>query len=69
MIFKIKSVFTYKMTTRQFNIKDRTYYFYNDLINVLNFETNNLKIDKKNGKSLIFILLATLIKANHQSEK
>ena len=35
------------MTTRQLNIKDRTYYFYNDLINVLNFEANNLKLDKK----------------------
>ena len=35
------------MTTRQLNIKDRTYYFYNDLINVLNFEASNLKLDKK----------------------
>ena len=52
MIFKIKSVFTYKMTTRQSNIKDRTYYFYNDLINVLNFEANNLKLDKKSWKDI-----------------
>ena len=36
------------MTTRQLNIKDRTYYFYNDLINVLNFVASNLKLDKKN---------------------
>ena len=40
-------VFNYKMTTRQLNIKNRTYYFYNDLINVLNFEANNSKLDKK----------------------
>ena len=31
-------VFNYKKTTRQLNIKNRTYYFYNDLINVINFE-------------------------------
>ena len=36
------------MAVKQLNIKNRTYYFYNDLINALNFEPNNLKLDKKN---------------------
>ena len=36
------------MTTRQLNIKNRSYYFYNDLINIMNFEANDLKLDKKN---------------------
>ena len=40
------------MTTKQLNIKNRSYYFYNDLINVLNFEASNLKLDKKNWKDL-----------------
>ena len=40
------------MTTRQLNIKNRTYYFYNDLINILNFEASNLKIDKKIWKDI-----------------
>ena len=35
------------MTTKQLNIKNRSYYFYSDLINILNFEANNLKLDKK----------------------
>ena len=35
------------MTTKQLNIKNRTYYFYNDLINVLNVEVSNLTLDKK----------------------
>ena len=52
-----------KDTTRQLNIKDKTYYFYNDLINVLNFEASHLKLDKKQGKKLIFILLVMLIKS------
>ena len=40
------------MTTRQLNIKNRSYYFYNDLINVLNFEASDLKLDKKTWKEL-----------------
>ena len=35
------------MTTKQLNIKDRSYYFYNDIINLWNFDGRNLKIDKK----------------------
>ena len=35
------------MTTKQLNTKNKTYYFYNDLINILGFEVNNLKLVKK----------------------
>ena len=35
------------MTTKQINIKNRTYYFYNDLININNFDLNMLKLDKR----------------------
>ena len=52
------------MTAKQLNIKNRTYYFYNDLINVLNFKPINLKLDKKHRNTLIFIILAMLIKIN-----
>ena len=40
------------MTARQLNIKNRTYYFYNDLINAINFEASNLKLDKKTWKDI-----------------
>ena len=40
------------MTTKQLNIKNRTYYFYNDLINALNFEPIYLKLDKKTSKDI-----------------
>ena len=40
------------MTTRQLNIKNRTYHFYNDLTNVINFEASNLKLNKKTWKDL-----------------
>ena len=40
------------MTTKQLNIKDRSYYFYNDLINLWNFNECNLKLDKKSWKGI-----------------
>ena len=52
------------MTTRQLDIKNRTYYCYNDLINLSNFSINNLQLDKKHGKILIFIILIMLTKIN-----
>ena len=35
------------MATKQINIKNRTYYFYNDLINIKNFDPNIITLDKK----------------------
>ena len=37
---------------KQINIKNRTYYFYNDMVNLRNFESNLLKIDKKSYKNI-----------------
>ena len=37
---------------KQINIKNRTYYFYNDMNNIKNFEPNLLKIDKKSYKNI-----------------
>ena len=37
---------------KQINIKNRTYYFYNDIIDLENFESNLLKIDKKSYKDI-----------------
>ena len=34
------------------NIKERTYYFYNDIINIETFDSKNLKLDKKTFKDL-----------------
>ena len=36
----------------QIKIKNRTDYFFNDMINVKNFESNLLKIDKETYKSM-----------------
>ena len=37
---------------KQINIKIRTYYFYNDIIDLENFKLNLLKIDKKSYKDI-----------------
>ena len=37
---------------KQINIKNRTYYFYNDMINIKNFDPILLKIDKKSYKNI-----------------
>ena len=39
-------------STREINIKNRTYYFYNDIIDLKTFDSNNLKVDKKTYKDL-----------------
>ena len=42
---------------RQINIKNRTYYFYNDQINLEDFDASLLIVDKKITKRLTFITL------------
>ena len=37
---------------KQIDIKNRTYYFYNDMINIKNFDPILLKIDKKSYKNI-----------------
>ena len=36
---------------KQINVKNQTYYFYNDIINLKDFDPNLLKIDKKSYKN------------------
>ena len=37
---------------KEINIKNRTYYFYNDIIYLKTFDSNNVKLDKKAYKDL-----------------
>ena len=38
---------------KQINIKNWTYYFYNDIID-LNFKSNLLKVEKRSYKNMVF---------------
>ena len=37
---------------KQIDIKNRTYYFYNDMVDIKKFDSNLLKIDKKSYKDI-----------------
>ena len=37
---------------KEINIKEPTYYFYNDIIDIETFDSKNLKLDKKTYKDL-----------------
>ena len=47
--------------TKQMNIKNRAYHFYNDLIKLFDFDPNMLKLDKKpfKGINIYYIGYAT----------
>ena len=45
---------------KQINIKNRTYYFYNDIIDIKNFDWSMLKLDKKHIRILAFTILGIL---------
>ena len=38
---------------KDININNRTYYFFNDIINIESFEPNNIKIDEKSYKNIL----------------
>ena len=43
---------------KQINIKNRTYYFYNDVINLDEFEGSKIKVDRKNINAIDIYYLA-----------
>ena len=47
---------------KQINIKNRTYYFYNDIINLDEFDESKIRVDKEDFMTLIFIILAMSIR-------
>ena len=38
---------------KNINIKSRTYYFFNEMINIKNFDPNNFKLDEKSYKNIL----------------
>ena len=50
------------MVTKQLNIENRTYYFYNDLINFKDFDPKLLKLDKKSSMDISIYYLGYVTK-------
>ena len=46
---------------KEINIKNRTYYFLGDMINIKNFDPNLLKIDKKSYKNIDIYYIGSII--------
>ena len=42
---------------KQINIKNRTYYLFNDMINIKKFDSSQLKIEKKHIKTLLVFII------------
>ena len=47
--------------TKEINIKNGTYYFFNDMINIEDFDPNLLKIDKKSYKNIDIYYIGYII--------
>ena len=54
-------------TIKQINIKNRTYYSYNDIIHLDEFDGSKIKVDKKTLMKLKFIILAMNIRKRFQN--
>ena len=54
--------------TKQMNIKNRTYYFYNNLIKLFDFDPNMLKLYKKTFKGINMYYLDTSQKRKIQDQ-
>ena len=52
---------------KQINIKSRTYYFYNDIIDLDKFDGSKIKVDKKILMTLVFIILVMNIRKKLQN--
>ena len=43
---------------KDINIKNHTYYFFDDIINIKDFDPNNIEIDEKSYKNILIYYIA-----------
>ena len=46
------------------NMKNHTYYFFDDIINIKDFDPNNIKIDEKSYKNILIYYIAYVMIKN-----
>ena len=44
------------------DIKNRTYYFFNNIINIKNFDPNNIQIDQKSYRNILIYYIGYVMK-------
>ena len=47
--------------SKDINIKNRTYYFFNDIIDIEKFDPNNIKIDEQSHKIILIYYIGYMI--------
>ena len=45
------------MNVKDINIKNRTYYLFDDIMNIRDFDPNSIKTDEKSYKMFLFTIL------------
>ena len=45
------------MSVKNLNIKNHRYYFFDDIINIKDFDPNNIKIDETSYKIFLFTII------------
>ena len=53
--------------TKEINIKNQTYHYYNNIIDLDEFDENKIKVDKKTLMTLIFIILVMNVRKRLQN--
>ena len=47
--------------SKDINIKNRTYYFFNNIVDIENFDSNNIKIDEQSYKIILIYYIGYVI--------
>ena len=55
------------MSVKNINIKNHAYYFFDDIINIKEFNPNNIKIDQKSYKNILIYYIGYVTIKNDQS--
>ena len=56
VIFKIIIAIIKMNSVKQIDIKNRTYYYFNNLINIKNLDLNKVKVDENSYKNILTVL-------------
>ena len=56
VIFKIIIAILKMISVKQIDIKNRTYYYFNNLINIKNLDLNKVKVDENSCKNILTVL-------------
>ena len=54
---------------KDIDIRNRKYYFSNDIINIKNFDLNDIKIDEKSYKDILFYYIGYVTIKDSKHEK